>query len=247
MGSCLQPPIIFKGLSTWQRGRNYQFYVEYGRRKEYASAGNFLRKRSFVDMDYVYGTLSNSDGESPLDYAAAMASPTEYFAVATEAETGKAKYFDKRDVAQDDYSVCKASSAIPFVCHPYAVGGTPYYDGALSDPVPIRKAFDLGCDKVVLLLTRPEDTVRTPDKDVKLARCIRHKYPLAAQGLTQRAERYNKGVALAKELAAQGKALIVAPDDTCGVSTLTRDRGGAGKPLRQGAGGREKDRGLPIK
>ena len=206
-----------------QRGRNYQFYTEYGMRKEYASVGNFLRKRSFVDMDYVYGTLSNSDGENPLDYAAVMASPMEYFAVATEAETGKAKYFDKSDVAQDDYSVCKASSAIPFVCHPYAVGGTPYYDGALSDPVPIRKAFELGCERVVLLLTRPEDTVRTPDKDEKLARRIRHKYPLAAQGLTQRAARYNEGVALAKELAAKGKVLIVAPDDTCGVSTLTRD------------------------
>ncbi len=69
-------------------------------RREYASIGNFLRKRSFVDMDYIYGTLSNSDGENPLDYAAAEASPMEYFAVATEAETGKAKYFDKRDVAQ---------------------------------------------------------------------------------------------------------------------------------------------------
>ena len=206
-----------------QWGRNYQFYTEYGMRKEYASAGNFLRKKSYVDLDYVYGTLSNSDGESPLDYAAAMADPMEYFAVATEAETGTAKYFDKSDFAQDDYSVCKASSAIPFVCLPYSVGGTPYYDGALSDPVPIRKAFELGCERVVLLLTLPEATVRTPDKDEKLARRIRHKYPLAAEGLTQRAARYNASVALARELAAEGKVLIVAPDDTCGVSTLTRD------------------------
>ena len=206
-----------------QRGRNYRFYTRYGMRKQYASVGNYLRKRSFVDMDYVYGTLSNSDGEDPLDYAAAAASPMEYFAVATEAETGKAKYFDKSDVAQDDYSVCKASSAIPFVCHPYGVGGTLYYDGALSDPVPIRKAFELGCERVVLLLTLPEATVRTPDKDVKFAARIRHKYPLAAQGLTQRAARYNESVAWAKKLAAEGKVLIVAPDDTCGVSTLTRD------------------------
>ena len=36
-----------------QRGRNYRFYTEYGMRKEYAGAGNFLRKRSYVDLDYV--------------------------------------------------------------------------------------------------------------------------------------------------------------------------------------------------
>lgn len=206
-----------------QRGRNYQFYTEYGLRKEYAGIGNFLFKRSFVDLDYVYGTLSNSDGENPLDYSAAAANPMEFFAVATEAETGKPKYFDKRHISRDDYSVMKASSAIPFVCHPYKVGNILYYDGALGDAVPIQKAFQLGCDKVVLLLTLPVDTVRTSDKDCKLAARVRKKYPLAAEKLEQRAENYNKGIALAKKLAAEGKVLIIAPDDTCGVSTLSRD------------------------
>ncbi len=210
-------------FAAGQRGRNYQFYTEYGSRKEYAGIGNFLFKRSFIDLDYVYGTLSNSDGENPLDYPAAMADPMEFIAVATEAETGNATYFDKSDIAQDDYSVLKASSAIPFVCHPYAVGETLYYDGALGDTVPVEKAFQLGCDKVVLLLTLPKDTVRTSKTDRKLAARIRKKYPLAAEKLEQRAEHYNEGIALAKKLAAEGKVLIVAPDDTCGVSTLSRD------------------------
>jgi len=203
--------------------RNYHFYAEYGLRKEYAGFKNFLIKRSFVDLDYVYGTLSNSDGENPLDYTAAVKSPMKFLAVATEAVTGNAKYFDMSDISQDDYSVMKASCAIPFVCHPYAVGDTLYYDGALADPIPIEKAFLLGCDKVVVLLTLPEDTVRTSDRDQKLAARIRKKYPLAAKKLAQRAQRYNDSVALAKSYAHDGKALIVAPDDTCGVSTLSRD------------------------
>ncbi len=206
-----------------QRGRNLQFYTEYGLRKEYAGIGNFLFKKSFVDLDYVYSTLSNSNGENPLDYPAAMANPMEYIVVATEAETGNARYFDKSDMAQDDYSILKASSAIPFVCHPYAVGNTLYYDGALGDTIPVPKAFQLGCDKVVLLLTLPEDTLRTSDKDRKLAARIRKKYPLAAEKLEQRAENYNKGVALAQQLALEEKVLIIAPNDTCGVSTLSRD------------------------
>lgn len=41
-----------------QRGRNFQFYSEYGLRKEYADIRNFLFKRSFLDLDYVYGTLN---------------------------------------------------------------------------------------------------------------------------------------------------------------------------------------------
>lgn len=42
--------------------------------------------------------------------------------------------------------------------------------------------------------------------------------------LRRRAEHYNQGIRLAKEYEAQGKVLIVAPDDTCGVDTLTKDR-----------------------
>lgn len=208
-----------------QRGRNYQFYTVYGLRRQYASVWNFIRKRSFIDMDYVYGTLSNHDGENPLDYNAIQENPMDFIVVAANAVTGETKYFDKRDIRQDEYDVFKASSSIPFICKPYLIQGTPYYDGALGDPVPVEKAFASGCDRVVVLLTKPEDVLRTSEQDEKLAARIRKKYPLAAEKLRQRASRYNEGVALAQEYAKQGKVLIIAPEDTCGVSTLTRNRG----------------------
>lgn len=217
-----------------QARRNLKFYSEYGLRREYASLGNFIRKRSFINMDYVYGTLSNSNGENPLDYATAMANPMEYYAVATNAKTGQARYFGKADIPQDDYSVLKASCAIPFVCHPYAVRGVDYFDGALSDPVPVEKAFALGCDKVVVLLTLPADTIRTTKRDRSLARRIYKRYPQAARQLALRALRYNEEVKKAKEYARQGKALLVAPQDTCGVSTLCRDADAMRQLYRRG-------------
>ena len=188
------------------------------------SLGNFMARKSYVDLDYVYGTLSRADGENPLDYAALRDNPMEFYVVATEAETGQVHYFDKSDVHQDDYNIMKASCALPFACKPYPIGGTVYYDGALGDPVPIEKAFQLGCDRVVLILTKPVNVLRSPKKDEKVAACIRRAYPAAAQQLCQRAQRYNESVALARMLARQGKVLIVAPEDTCGVDTLTKDR-----------------------
>lgn len=83
------------------------------------SVRNFIFKHSYLDLDYIYGTLS---------------------------VTGEVKYFDKTDMKQDDYNILKASSAIPFVCHPYKVDGTPYYDRALGDPVLVERAFQMGCD-----------------------------------------------------------------------------------------------------
>ena len=204
--------------------RNYRFYTEYGLRREYACAANLIKKGTFLDLDYACSTLSNSDGENPLDYRAVMQNPMEFYAVATDAETGETRYFSKGDIFQDDYNVMKASCAIPVVCHPYKVQKRLYFDGALGDPVPVQKAFDLGCDQVIVLLTKPEDTIRDSEQDERMAMMMHRHYPNAAEQLCLRAEKYNRGVELAQEYARQGKALIVAPDDTCGCTTLTRDK-----------------------
>lgn len=205
-----------------QRGRNKQFYTEYSFRKEYMSLHNFLTRKSFLDLDYIYGTLSNSDGENPLDYPAIAANPAEFYVLACNALTGETKRFDKNYLAQDRYDVLKASSSIPFVCKPYMIGGVPYYDGALGDTIPIDLALD--CDKIVLILTKPRHVLRTSGKDSFFAKRIEKLYPRAAERLRTRAERYNAGVADAIELEKAGKVLIVAPENTEGVDTLTRDK-----------------------
>ena len=86
----------------------------------------------------------------------------EYCVVAADAETGKARYFGKEDIGQDNYDVLKASSSMPFVCRLDPVQGRLYFDGALGDPVPVEKAFSLGCDYVVVLLTKPEGVPCNP-------------------------------------------------------------------------------------
>lgn len=78
-----------------QKGRNYIFYTEYGFRKQYASLNNLIRKQSYIDMDYVYGTLSNHDGENPLNYPAIRDNPMDFLVVATDAVTGQTRYFGK--------------------------------------------------------------------------------------------------------------------------------------------------------
>lgn len=208
-----------------QRGRNRRFYLEYARRKEYMGLWNFLRTGSYINMEYVYHTLSNSDGEDPLDYAALEDSSATFLVTVANALTGEGRYFTKEDIRQDDYRILEASSSIPGINRPCLIEGVPYFDGALADPVPIEKAFSLACDKVVLLLTRPASQPREPGKDPFLARCIQRKYPVSAQNLRARAERYNQAVEAAKQYAREGKVLIIAPDRLDGVSTLSRAPG----------------------
>ena len=223
-----------------QRGRNYRFYTDYSFRPEYMGMRDFVRSGSYINMDYMYSTLSNSAGEDPLDFPAVLANPMELFVVASDAETGEARYFTKADLSQDNYDILKASSSIPFVCPPYPVQGRLYYDGALGDPVPVEKAFELGCDRVVVLLTKPEAVPRRSGNDIKFAAGIQRKYPAAAHALRLRASRYNAGVFAAQRFALEGRAIIISPDDTCGVNTLTRYREALNKLYQKGLADGEK-------
>lgn len=207
-----------------QRGRNYTFYTVYGFRRQYASFGNFIRKHNYVDLDYVYSTLSNSDGENPLDYDAFAANPAEFYAVACDARTGETVYLDRSYVSRDNFAVCKASSALPVACQPQRIGERLFFDGGMADPVPVVKAFADGCDKVVLILTKPRDTLRTPKDDATFARILRRTYPQAAEQLSLRWKKYNDGVALAKEYEAAGKLLLLSPDSIGHMSTLKRTK-----------------------
>ncbi|MBQ9117316.1 MAG: patatin family protein [Clostridia bacterium] len=207
-----------------QYKKNYRFYTEFSARKEYMSLRNFITKRSYIDLDYIYGVLSNSDGEAPLDYQRIMENPAELQVIATNALTGKPTYFDKRDMKQDSYGILGASSCIPLVCSPYYIDGVPYYDGAFSDPIPVQRAFEMGCDRVVVVICKPKSFYRDQKKDHKIYSGIKRKFPNAAETALARAELYDSQLNAALEYERQGRVLIVAPSpDDSAMGTLSRN------------------------
>ena len=86
------------------------------------------------------------------------------------------------------------------------------------------ETFEAGCDRVVLILTKPVSIPREPGHDPFLARMIQRKYPVSAEKIRNRAQIYNESVELAKQYQNEGNVLILSPDDTAGVTTLSRNR-----------------------
>ena len=217
-----------------QHGRNHTFYTKYAFRKEYASVDSFVKNRNFANLDYIYGTLSNHDGEYPVDFEAFEANPTGFTVVACNAEDGSTKYFDKSRIHYDDFDVVKASSAVPVACEPYVVDGVPYFDGGIADPVPVQKALDDGYERVVLILSRLRDEVRQQRHDLAPARILERSYPAAAERLRMRYKTYNDEIELAKRYEAEGRVLILAPEDLYGLNTLKKSFEGLEMMYRKG-------------
>ena len=206
-----------------QRGRNRRFFVDHVPEPGYIGARTFLKTGSFFGLQYIYGDLSNSDGSDPIDYEAMMENPAEFEIVSTDAVTGKPVYFKKSDIKKDDYRVFMASCAIPVMTRPITIGKKKYFDGGVADPIPVRRAEAKGCDKLVVILCRPKDTVRTPQKHQEAMKLALHRYPNILRAVNNRYLVYNEQLSYALDLERQGKALIIAPKEALPVSTYTKD------------------------
>lgn len=209
-----------------QKGRLYAYYHDYASRQEYGSIHNYLTKRSYFDMDYIYGTLSNTGGEYPLDYPALEHSPIELVTVATNALTGRAAYFTKERMHQDDYSLMKGSCSVPYLCTTSNIANVPYCDGTVSDPIPVQKALELGADKIVILFPRPVENDE-PNKMMDLAmNMLAHNshygrtFPAVGQTLKKRRDRNNESLQLALKLQEEGKLLFIYPKTLHEVNSL---------------------------
>ena len=186
---------------------------------------NYIQHGDYINLDYIYSVLSNSDGEDPLDYETIKSNIDKgqhLVVIATDVETGKPVYFTEADLYQDNYNIVKASSCVPLVNGPYEMEGKRYFDGGLIDPVPVEKSFELGCDKVVLILTKPRDYYRETDTDEKLSSLLEIRYPEIAKALSRRGDVYNFYLDKAKDYEKEGRILILAPDNIGSMTTLSR-------------------------
>lgn len=156
---------------------------------------NLLRTGQFFGLQYIYQTLTNSDGADPIDYPAIVENPAEFELVATDAATGKPVYFTKDDMKQDDYRAIMASCALPVMCRPISFHNETYFDGGLSDSVPIERAFAKGCDRVVVILSKPRSFVKQPEGFRHIYRHALRKYPQTIKALDNRHLMYRQNIA----------------------------------------------------
>ena len=143
-------------------------------------------------------------------------------AVVTNVNTGKAEYLPvpRRDAPN---LVLEATCAIPLMFPVIEVDGQPYLDGGCADPIPWKRAFEVGCDRVVVILTRERDYRKDSDGSFRMVKSTFRKSPEFVEAMRTRAERYNASREELFALEREGKVLVIAPEDTLGCSRTEKD------------------------
>mgnify|MGYP002859136188 CR=1 FL=1 len=204
-----------------QRDRNLRFYERHMHDSAYFGPIALAKSGSLFNLDLIYSDMSGSNGIDPLDFDAVMNNPAEFKIVATDAETGLPHYFDKSEMSQDDYTCIKASCALPVVCKPVEVGGRFYYDGGVSDAIPVQKAIDDGCDKLIVILSKPRSYIKKPEGMKKAYTRLLKKYPKIIEALDNRHLMYEKCFNETFRLEKEGRAVVFAMSREMKMSTYS--------------------------
>ncbi len=203
-----------------QRGRSLRVNTNYLDDERYVSLKSFLKTKSMFGMDFLFDEIPNR--LEPFDYDAFFANPCEFTAGVTDVETGKPAYFDKSHF-DHDCTVLRASSSIPVFSPMVRYQGGSYLDGGTSDPIPVKRALEDGCDRVIVVLTRDAGYVKRPESFRAVYRRMFRNYPAMVETLDRRHEMYNQTRSDLRELVKQGRAIVIAPEKPVEISRFEKN------------------------
>lgn len=209
-----------------ERGRNIKMYRDSAVGDEYLSVSNFLHTGAYMNYAKVREEVYSDSGENPFAYERFFHNKSQFVVSVTEAESGNTQYFDRSQMKSrtELLDIISASCCLPLVSKPQMINEKAYFDGGLAEPVPFRKAFDDGCDKLVVVMSTSVDKKRErlPGMNIVGPAMLRS-YPNIASVMEDRHAVYNYMIRCLKEYARSGKVMIFSPEDIPGAFSLIKD------------------------
>lgn len=194
-----------------QIGRTRDTNITKDKNLAYFGPKTLLKTGYLFDMERIYWEIPTK--YNLFDFDAYFANPVEREYAATNCLTGEAAYLrDKGTDRRYVMTIGMASSALPGASPVIEVEGVPYADGGVADSIPVRRAFAMGCDKVVVIETRRKEFRMKLSKGTKfLARRNRKKYPALAKAMLHRPQMYNDTLDFIHQMEEEGKVFSIRP------------------------------------
>lgn len=207
MGSCNAADYVSR-----QPGRTRDCCIPESRAAGYIyGPRKLIKERSLMNMDMIFDKYPNE--LYPFDYETYFGSEMKCDIVATNCLTGKAEFLDERADRGRLMKICRASCSMPLLTPIVNVDGVPYLDGGIADSVPIRRAEEIGNEKIVVILTRNKGYRKKP-LPRGIERLYRHQYksyPNFIRTAVTRSLYYNRTMNHIDRLEQEGRIFVLRP------------------------------------
>lgn len=200
------------------KGRNYKIFTDYSLDDRFINPINFLKGGHLMDLDWMWETTIR---ELRLDLDAIEQTPSEYIVGMTEIKSGKIKYI--KPSRENLEVVLKASSSVPILYRtPIAIEGVAFWDGGITDPIPVKEAIRRGATKIVVLRSRKYG-YQMADKNKLMARLSLRKYPAMVEAVANRPSVYNETINFMRG-ESSCDIIEICPSESFQTGRLTKDK-----------------------
>ncbi len=201
--------------------RQHDITVNYCGDKRYMGINSLIKNGEYMNSGWLFGELSYK--LMPLDYEAYENSGTTVCVVVTNAATGKPEYMYPKSLREYGCPIIRASCSMPIATKGTDIGGVKYFDGGVSNSIPLKRAYEDGCKKAVVILTQDKLYFKQPLKYKGMAKTALKKFPLLADALINRHEMYNSQKRFIEEEESKGNIFVIRPPVPLNCSSVNKD------------------------
>lgn len=196
-----------------QKGRAVEIAEKYTSDKRYMGLKHLInpKNRSYYNIDFVFSEIPQT--HYPYDSDTYALGKGKAFAGVTNIQTGEIEFMPV-PAYDTSWKTLVASCALPILFQPVEIDGNKYLDGGIADSVPVDKAIEEGCDRIIVITTREKSYIKEGDRGASISAKIYRKYPKLAYLLKNRAKLYNEAHKKLLTLEKEGKIFWIAPSDT---------------------------------
>ena len=170
----------------------------------YSATGNYINyKNLFLNKDIIKFHKLYKDGERMfqpnMEKIAQNTIGKKYISVVTDAETADAEYyaFDESNSKDKEswMEIMIASGTLPFLVKtPSLINGRRKFDGGIADPIPVKKAYEMGAKKIVVIRTYEKEFKRKIKIENYIGAFFTRNYKNLNRALLEHDKTYNESL-----------------------------------------------------
>ncbi len=204
-----------------QPGRVLRYNLKYSGNPAYTGWKSLLKTGNLMNKEFWFEDIPFK--LDPMDCETYRNNKTEFHAVITNLQNGKAEYKSIFDLENEEcMEYLRASGSLPFCSKPVIVNGVPYLDGGIADSIPLKEYFENGYGKAIVVLTRPQNYRK--NGSIHGANLFYKKYPEFVKTLSSRNTIYNKQCDYVEGLENEGKIIVIRPSEFVDISRTEADK-----------------------
>ena len=177
--------------------------------KKYVRYSNIFFNKSIMNFEKLY---QDANKVFPIDFDRLQRNldGKNFYIVVSDGETAQPEYVE---LSRENYiNEMLATGSLPVLMkNPIMLNNKRKYDGGITDPLPVKKAYEMGARNITLIRTYEESFIRKTKLENYIAALATKSYPNISRALISNTATYNSALEFIKNPPSDCKIIQICP------------------------------------